>query len=875
MGSGFVWQDAVALGRNFHDELESFGERISLVDESGESVTYTDLARRADAIASTFGSGRRLIFIECENALEPVIAYLGALRKRHVVLLIPPGDHHKLQPLLETYRPDVRIWLENGVWTYVVDEQPERSFHPDLALLLSTSGSTGAVKLARLSRVAVSANAAAVAEYMHVARDDTAITVIPIHFSAGLLVVNSHLTRGARILLTGRSVIDPVFWSSAQDNQATTLCGVPYTFELLDRIGFRDRAPPSIHTLACSGGRLPADLARTYALWTRSRDISLYLTFGQTEAGRVAYLPPEQVLDHLESIGSALPGGRMWLVDETGRPIEAAGIEGELVCAGPGIMMGYANDAADLALGKDVEELRTGDIAVKDSDGFFTIRGRRSRFVKLFSVRISLDAVEQNLARKGYRAAVAGDDSLLAVCVIQPADPGHLRAELARSFELPQTVLDITVVDDLPLLPSGKTDYVGLLRSAQARRATPSRESRPSPEVITAFAEAFPGRTIGPGDSFTSLGGDSLSYVRLSIQIEDALGRLPERWEEQTVGELSGQANRSPPASGWMRPREIEVGTVLRALSICLVVIAHSGLPHPPMGGGVEVLLMLSGYYLSRHQRARLIEGGGWPLLGSFLVRIIAPYYALMLTWMAVKRDWDLPSLLLVSAFRGRFHSLLEPYWFLETLLQCFVIVAAATAIPQVRRFARQRPAASALAFLSIAVMVKIILFGVFDHHALRDRTVDSLIYLYAFGWWLDQATTPRLRLAASILALILGGLDLFGLPGVWFRYEPPVNLTHAAWLIVAALALIWTPKVRLPSPVQRLVGTIGAASFYIYLAHGVPLHLMSWQFHMRSLPAEFCVAVGSGILLWLGVRWLTDRNRLGSRLPPESPAMA
>src|SRR5690606_31017030 len=146
------------------------------------------------------------------NAIEPIVAYLGALRAGHPVLLLPAGASELNRRLLDIYRPDAHLAWEGNAWQLTIHPQNAR-LHPDLALVLPTSGSTGASKLVRLSQSAIRANAASIVEYLEIGADDCALTSLPIHYSYGLSVLNTHLLAGARIVLTDRSVIDPVFWS--------------------------------------------------------------------------------------------------------------------------------------------------------------------------------------------------------------------------------------------------------------------------------------------------------------------------------------------------------------------------------------------------------------------------------------------------------------------------------------------------------------------------------------------------------------------------------------------------------------------------------------------------------------------------------------
>ena len=249
----------------FARELEGFGDAPALITPD-ETVTYRDLAERVERQASQLGGTRRLVLVAGANEIDLIVTYLAALVAGHPVLLAPGDNPDSLGGLIAAYRPDVVVRSADG--RTVVEEQRERSahlLHPDLALLLSTSGSTGSPKLVRLSHRNVQTNAESIAEYLDIRDTDRAVTTLPMHYCYGLSVIHSHLVRGAALILTTRSVTDPGFWDLVRAHRATTFAGVPYTFDLLDRIGFDEMDLPDLRYITQAGGRLPPDRVRTYA----------------------------------------------------------------------------------------------------------------------------------------------------------------------------------------------------------------------------------------------------------------------------------------------------------------------------------------------------------------------------------------------------------------------------------------------------------------------------------------------------------------------------------------------------------------------------------------------------------------------------------
>lgn len=165
----------------FATHLRAHGDRVAVVTAEG-AVTYAELDERVDAVRDRLGSHRRLVLLGAGNAVEPLVAYLAALRGGHPVLLVPGDNDGTLRDLAAIYDPDVVIGPSAG---WAVEERHRASthdLHPDLALLLSTSGSTGSSKLVRLSHRNLQANDESIAQYLRITRDDRAATTLEMQY---------------------------------------------------------------------------------------------------------------------------------------------------------------------------------------------------------------------------------------------------------------------------------------------------------------------------------------------------------------------------------------------------------------------------------------------------------------------------------------------------------------------------------------------------------------------------------------------------------------------------------------------------------------------------------------------------------------------
>jgi acyl-CoA synthetase (AMP-forming)/AMP-acid ligase II len=448
--------------------------------DQGIEVTYGELRERVSAAAAAL---RReldagLVFQVATNTPASIVAYLACLEAGCPVALLEPAPADRLQPLLHAYAPDAVLLPADGelpggarpgpAWPDTAyrlaawrAERGARPLHPELALLLTTSGSTGSPKLVRLTRGNVAANARSIVAYLGLGPGERAVQSLPMHYSYGLSLVNSHLLAGATVVLTRHSFMRPEFWSAFDRAGCTSLAGVPYVYETLHRLRFDPARHPSLRTLTQAGGGLRPDLIQAFHDRARAAGARFFVMYGQTEAtARIAYVPWERLGDKIGCIGIAIPNGHLSLA-----PVEDSDQQ-ELVYEGPNVMLGYADSAAGLAAGDELKgTLRTGDLATVDGDGFYTLTGRLKRVAKLFGRRVSLEDLEHELqARYPIDAAVTDRDGRLLVYAaargqVDLAAVGH---HLAQQLNVPLKSIQVEAIAAIPLTASGKKDYKAL-----------------------------------------------------------------------------------------------------------------------------------------------------------------------------------------------------------------------------------------------------------------------------------------------------------------------------------------------------------------------------------------------------------------------------
>lgn len=454
-----------------------FASNMALVSED-ERLTYLELIESADSIASPVPE-RSVVFLVASNTIAAIMAYIGFLRKHAIIVMIrDESTSEQFKTLVDAYDPQF-IWapdsfepavqisseivLSNRGYMLLATGRPMYEVNPDTALLLTTSGSTGTPKFVRLSYDNLRANAESIVEYQRITPADRAITTLPFSYTYGISIVNSHLLAGASIVVTEASIMSRDFWDLLREANATNFGGVPYTYQMLKRLRFGRMDLPSLRFISQAGGRLGETLQEEFGRICEDKGIELFVMYGQTEAtARMSWLPPERALDKLGSIGVAIPGGAFELHDVNGNTIEQPNIAGELVYRGANVSQGYATCKDDLALGDERGGvLQTGDVAKRDSDGFYYVVGRMKRFLKMFGNRVNMDELEAIFAKRGIEMACVGsDDNMVVFTTSNDAD--SLLAAIASETKLNPHGFTVHHIDEIPHTSSGKVDYVSL-----------------------------------------------------------------------------------------------------------------------------------------------------------------------------------------------------------------------------------------------------------------------------------------------------------------------------------------------------------------------------------------------------------------------------
>jgi len=459
------------------DQIEKHGtesgngsSRPALTDQNGESISYQDLAILVKhEELRTFLKEQRFFFIILPREINGVVLYLKLLESGSSFLILPEeSSRSSIDSLVLAYAPNAILGKKETLvnlgmhssreWRNFSVSDIEGSLEPEIQvsqqILMSTSGSTGSPKQVRLSHGHLATNAADIAFALEITPEDSALTVLPLSYSYGLSVLNSHLWAGANTVLSNSGVLSPGFLELIDRRGITSLVGVPFTYQMYERLGIFGEPPKGLRYFTQAGGALEASTISKISHALVRKGVGFFPMYGQTEAtARITIMKSDNVLESPGSVGEVVKSGRLML-GSSNHPEE-------LVFFGPNTMLGYSTCLEDLALPDQLGGfLETGDLA-SINNGLVSIIGRIKRIAKINGMRINLLEIENELSTIGTVAALESNNKLVIFTELDREKFQDLENSLVN-FGLQKRDFFIERISIIPRLSSGKTDYENL-----------------------------------------------------------------------------------------------------------------------------------------------------------------------------------------------------------------------------------------------------------------------------------------------------------------------------------------------------------------------------------------------------------------------------
>jgi long-chain acyl-CoA synthetase len=411
-----------------------------------------------------------LCFLCIENNYDFLVLFYSLLLEEFPVALLGTKSISEIRELADLYEPGYIFSNENGhqdgystrlfFGQTSLYSRINKSLVPidasQTAVLLTTSGSTGCPKFVRLTLSNILNNGLSIIDSLHITSSDRAITVLPTSYSFGLSIINSYILAGGSLVLWKEGLMGAGFWDILKEMSVTSFSGVPYSFNILKRIGFDKFEFPNLRTVTQAGGKLQPNMIREFVEISQNKKFKFYVMYGQTEAtARISCFCATDFPSKIGSVGKALKGGSLTISDKG--PDQT----GEILYSGPNVMLGYSESRRDLLRGDELGgTLKTGDIGYIDEDDFLHITGRIKRIGKIAGIRLSLDEVESLLRNLGQVAVIGTDESIVVFHTCRDAELVQNEViSLSAKIKIHRSFLKFKIIEDLPVNANGKIDY--------------------------------------------------------------------------------------------------------------------------------------------------------------------------------------------------------------------------------------------------------------------------------------------------------------------------------------------------------------------------------------------------------------------------------
>jgi acyl-CoA synthetase (AMP-forming)/AMP-acid ligase II/acyl carrier protein len=730
-----------------------------------------------------------------------------------------------------------------------------------IALISFTSGTEGQPKGVMLSHNNLHNVVQRLNAVMQVDESISEYVGVPVYHSFGFGRCRAVAAVGGRVFIPGNGFNPAEIGAMLRQGEINAISAVPSLWRILlanqDLIGAAGRKVRWIEIGSQYMSRAEKEAMK--ALFPEARIIQHY---GLTEASRTTFLEiHREEGDALESVGRALHGVSIEVT-----------ASGQIAILGEHVAQNYLIEGELVKLREPNDWFITKDLG-RLQNGYLYYKGRADDMINCGGIKVSPETLETKIyARIGYSNSLAicrkadpvrGEGFLVAVTKDVTLNQKELRdivSEVTQEFGINAgNSIAIAEIESLPKTPSGKIQRKKLEEwygsQIQDRIDQPHPQSSHSNELQKTFCTVLGIPSVQPQDNFISLGGDSLSYVQISMELEKFLGYLPDSWERKSIAELEQLIPNQE-----KRPT-IETNILFRALSICEVVTHHANLTS--LGGGAFFLLLIAGANFARFQGGALAQGNFLKPVLSLLKNLIIPYFIICLAYQIHKREFDLSVLFLFSNFVSPNVVSIFPVWFINTLVQSITIFSLLFCFRGTRQFATKTPWGFGLFTLALGIFSNQLGPYVWDANYLYNRVPHMLIWIFALGWCIHFAQS-KLQKAVTTGLLVATSGTLIG-------FDDPQSYL----MLVGGIAIIWVKLVRVPSLLKTPIQLIGASAYYIYLTHMIFIHIITDGLKVENPWVSSIFAIAGGVCVWIGVKespkWTNKLTKLipfSSQLP-------
>lgn len=828
---------ASPLAAHVSDALRQHGHRIA-VTEGDRRASYADLEQLVGRLVARmlqFGirEGVR-VAIQIPRSIELIVAVLASNQVGAVFAIFDPGyPDGRLASMREVFDPNFLIrWkrpksisnegLIDGIKLYTLTKDQHIFNIEQATYALFTSGTTGKPKC-----VLTSCEGLVRFVLGQIQSNDLANQRVVGALLAGL--GHDPFLRDLFVPLIGGGCLhipdrdyrdknprDLVHW--LESKHVSVLNVTPQLSKLIS-LGFKnDTTLPDVRWVFWGGDIL------------RAQDISDFLThlpnakgfniYGATETPQAASLQPVSRQNdwRISPVGFGINGRKLTI--RNGERLCGLGEPGEIIVSGKDLALGYydVKDGFEAFKKKGgYTEYATGDVGMLLPNGAIAFISRSDHQVKIRGYRVDPSEIEaclEKINQVGRAAVISKQDAKGEMYLIGYVEAQHkseqelvqICRELLPNYMIPNRII---IIKELPITPNGKVDRAALPAPVTGKSEFSGEDyaqTNQEEAIASIFCQILHHDFVPMTQSTEEIGVDSLSFLSLSVALEDEIGSLPANWERLSLRALAAQKQRTV----WFS--RVETPTAMRALSISAVVGLHTDLLS--FSSATSALFMIAGHSFARFQIPQIIQKGSARSLLMLMAQIAIPtclytiflqiYYSTFSNYTEIEPlTWLFLGNLIDPNAAGRLY-----FWYIDVLLQMLLLLAGMFSIPFVRHRASAKPYYTAVSFFIFAYSLSLLSPYFWNTDPLLDRVPTLKLWLIGLGWCL-AVSKKRTEFMFTVI-LILGS---FTNQYLFFDQFLPVTFIALALIIVCKYLV-------LPYPLNKVVFLIASASLFIYLTN-------------------------------------------------------
>ena len=742
------------------------------------------------------------------NFIETVFYYFN---KKIPVAIVKSSDNPECEYSINKYiEPSLNSgWLDIH-YPLIEDESP--------AQIVYSSGTEGQAKAILLNHKSLSNT---VSRLNSVMKTDSSIREyigIPVYYSFGFGRARAVLQAGGKAFIPGNGFNPVEIRKLLENNEINAISAVPTLWRLiLNKPDILLNQGHKVRWIEIGSQYMSANEKKQMSVLFPNAIIVQH--YGLTEASRTTFLVINETPDEfLSSVGRISDN-----VDIEISESQQIKIRGEHLASG------ILKNKKLVSITDEDNWLTTSDLG-HIKDGYLYYDGRSDDLINCAGVKINPDTVQNlmehnldlsnRLSISKYNCEVRGEGFLISVLKdVIITDEALITSlfNILSSYSISvKSSIKVFRVKEFPLTNTGKikrkrlTEEYHDLKRPQLLTSKPDNRPKYKHVLYNRYSDVFTDQNINDTSSFTSLGGDSLNYVQISMILQDYFDYLPDKWELLTLKDLSNIKHSEIIQK--QKYINIDSSIILRVIAIFAVVLTHSGFNFT--GGGTLLLFMLVGYNMGRFKHDEFVDSGVWNWYGVYAIKILIPYVILSILIMLKKHEVDLSSVFLVTNLMKLELTVVFPFWFVQVLLQSLFLIALLFSVKTVRTHLKQQPWFYSLLILFVLCLVRFYSPLLWDTSYLRDLVPQRYIIFIWLGYCFSFLVTHYQKMLMLIIGISLTYLDLDGSYKIY-------------WLTLGSVTLAFIPYLTVPSVIKYPIYSIANSTFYIFIFHGLILSVL------------------------------------------------